>query len=457
MSLLVVVGRWCLRAMRGRRVDLGVVLVCCVLCSLPGCKPKTLSDELDELKERDSSIEYPITDFPVGIYKVRPSHAMRAMSQMSAAGTVILPEKMPEMPLEDVPVSGYVGAESCRECHEEIYESTLQTAHWNSSRPATLDTVMGPFDPPANELRTSVKDFTFTMLNEDGALWQKVTLKYGPRFTHKESIDIVVGSGKSGQSYLYWSDKALYQLPVSYMTEVDRWVNSPGYAEGTAAFCRPVTARCVECHMTSAYGYYNFLNLFEPETLNFGITCEKCHGPGKTHIAHHGDAQARTDRDPIYNPADDVRGRAGETCRLCHSGEGHALTSPLSYRPGRRLDSHYQFNESDTAGGIHTANQFQRLSLSKCFTGSEQMGCTKCHDPHRHERGDLAGFARKCMSCHQVTECRPAVERGAEGASSCVKCHMPLHDDEAITSEVDGMQFTPKMRDHFIRIVESAK
>jgi hypothetical protein len=61
-------------------------------------------------------------------------------------------------------------------------------------------------------------------------------------------FDIVLGSGRKGQSYLYWSGDQLFELPISYWTELGKWVNSPGYEDGSLDFSRPVTPRCLERH-----------------------------------------------------------------------------------------------------------------------------------------------------------------------------------------------------------------
>ncbi len=68
--------------------------------------------------------------------------------------------------------------------------------------------------------------------------------------TRSEQMEVVIGSGVRGQSYLYWHGDRLYELPVSYWSEGSRWINSPGYKDGTMSFSRAVTPRCLECHAT---------------------------------------------------------------------------------------------------------------------------------------------------------------------------------------------------------------
>ena len=41
-----------------------------------------------------------------------------------------------------------------------------------------------------------------------------------------ERIDVVAGSARKGQSYLFWKGDELFQLPVTFWTETNSWVNS---------------------------------------------------------------------------------------------------------------------------------------------------------------------------------------------------------------------------------------
>jgi hypothetical protein len=50
--------------------------------------------------------------------------------------------------------------------------------------------------------------------------------------SRSERIAVVVRSGEQGQTYLYWNEDQLFQLPVSYWTKLG-WVNSPGYRDGS--------------------------------------------------------------------------------------------------------------------------------------------------------------------------------------------------------------------------------
>src|SRR5438046_10142065 len=65
-----------------------------------------------------------------------------------------------------------------------------------------------------------------------------------------ERIELVVGSGRRGQTYLYWRGGLLFELPASYLVGVERWINSPGYVDGQIDFGRLIVPHCLECNST---------------------------------------------------------------------------------------------------------------------------------------------------------------------------------------------------------------
>ena len=116
--------------------------------------------------------------------------------------------------------------------------------------------------------------------------FQSAVARFPPSdtITHKERIDLVIGSGRKGQTYLYWKGSELFELPVSYWSETGQWMNSPGYPDGLPNFDKPIIPRCLECHATYIESLPPPLNHFEKTSVVLGITCEKCHGAGKMHV-----------------------------------------------------------------------------------------------------------------------------------------------------------------------------
>lgn len=155
-----------------------------------------------------------------------------------------------EKPVKIVNNSGQqlAGSAACANCHREIFSHFAHTAHNFTSQRASGETVKGSFERGKNLFSYSYYD-KVGMERRDSGLYQ---VEYDKNFTEKGSyrFDIVIGSGTRGQSYLYWKDKSLFQLPVSYFTMAEAWSNSPGYPMYNPDFKRPVTFRCLECHST---------------------------------------------------------------------------------------------------------------------------------------------------------------------------------------------------------------
>src|SRR5450432_264171 len=144
-----------------------------------------------------------------------------------------------------LPDSMYAGSASCMKCHKAICDSFAGTAHYFTSRPAVAEFIKGSFDSGKNHF--DYNQFVNVRLEKnDSGFFQTVYINGQP--SHSEAMDIVVGSVKKGQTYLYWKENLLYQLPISYYVPTKSWCNSPGYPAGMPRFSRLIGVRCLECH-----------------------------------------------------------------------------------------------------------------------------------------------------------------------------------------------------------------
>ena len=350
----------------------------------------------------------------------------------------------------------YVGDAACVSCHQAIADTYRSTAHAHTSSFGTGESIKGRFGPGFNILRTVNPNLFFTMDATDRGCFQRGVLRKSPAeiLERAERIDVVVGSGRKGQTYLFWDGNDLFQLPVSYWTELGDWVNSPGYIDGTADFDRPIAPRCLECHASSFTSRAPPLSRYDKASLVLGIACEKCHGAGAAHVARYRADPLPPPATPsaIVNPAKLPRDRQVDVCSLCHAGAGEPLTPALSFAPGDVLASHLVFAE--LAPGAHLdvhASQVQLMARSRCFRSTPTMTCTTCHQVHRPQR-DLADFAARCLACHRVENCKKFPALGHAIDRRCVECHMPLQETDQIVSSVNGRSVQPKVRNHQIAI-----
>jgi len=361
---------------------------------------------------------------------------------------------------------GYVGDQSCSPCHQEKAASFGYTSHHLTSQLPGPASILGSFKEGENVLMIrdpASKDvdprLSFKMDIEHGDYYQTAVAEQAPRkMSRSERIDIVTGSGVRGQTYPYWRENALFELPVSYWTDGDQWVNSPGYKDGTANFARHVDARCLERHATYIRSLSTDFeaNIYDRSSLVVGISCETCHGPGAAHVERERAASSKTKKSKdaaILNPAKFTPERQIELCGLCHSGGQRAELSPaFTYCPGAPLDQFFgpDAAEASDRPDVH-GNQVSMLKKSRCYRSSPSMSCSTCHDVHVKER-KAADYSERCLSCHRWQSCGASHRLGARIARNCIDCHMPMQQTDAIVSTTAGRNLRTSIRTHWIKI-----
>jgi hypothetical protein len=369
---------------------------------------------------------------------------------------MLLRSQLPSAPLAVPAVSsanGYAGDDACRPCHQKQFESYLGTAHYVASRLPSSDSIHGKFTSGANILRTSNPFLHFVMTATPEGFFQTAFAQLPPSDTvsHRERFGLVIGSGRKGQTYLYWRGDQLFEMPVSYWTETGQWMNSPGYHDGLPNFDKPVIPRCLECHTTYFRSLAPPANRFDTEDFVLGITCEKCHGPGGAHIA-----RAQAHKPPgqvpdIVNPAVLPPQRQIDLCALCHAGAGTPRGPSFSFTVGQDLGRYLSITDTapDTPTDVH-GHQVQQLEGSRCFR-SAQMTCATCHDVHQAQR-DTGAFSARCLTCHKAESCGRFPIMGSRILNRCVDCHMPLRKSNQIVFDTLGHQVRPQVRSHRIAI-----
>jgi len=356
----------------------------------------------------------------------------------------------------------YMGDSACRSCHADKITSFSNTAHHLTSQSPSNESILGSFDEGKNILKTSNPNLYFRMDSKPDGFYQTSVLTSSPSATsHAERIEVVIGSGRRGQTYLYWKRDQLFQLPVSYWTDLATWINSPGYRDGEANFDKRVIPDCLGCHMAygDAVGSPISSNQYKPESLVLGISCERCHGPGRQHMearraeAHRGEtATARKPGEFIINPAKLTRDRQIDLCSQCHGGLRTPLRNPFSYVPGEVLDKYFR---PDTSGPVPDTdvhgNQVALLQLSRCYQFSATMTCSTCHDVHQSQRNP-AMISERCLTCHRAQACGEFRRLKEKIVGACADCHMKVQASNVIVSSLQGKQARELVRNHWIKV-----
>jgi len=359
------------------------------------------------------------------------------------------------------PRADYVGDFACQSCHEVQAKTYALTAHHLTTSWPSASAVKGDFSSSGSILRTTNPYLHFKMSSGPGGYFQSAIEEPGPgkSISRTERIDIVAGEPRKGQSYLFWKGDELFQLPVTYWNETNSWVNSPSYPDGSPHFDKVIIPRCLECHAS----YFEWTpppaNHYRKGSLILGIICEKCHGPGREHVALHRAKASLPGGTPekIVNPAKLERDRQIDVCGLCHAGNGIPFAPALSFLPGKDLRDYIDLPVEGASDAVDVhGNQVELLRQSRCFQLTKTLTCTTCHDVHKTQR-NAADFSSVCLSCHQAQQCGEFSRVGKELAGNCVDCHMPLQESKVLFVRANGKTLHPQVRNHTIGIYSATK
>jgi len=379
---------------------------------------------------------------------------------------------------------GFVSSDACRACHPGNYASWHDSFHRTMTQVASPDTVRGPFDDVRLEnrgrsyhLQRRDDEFWVTMPDADWEDSMQIagqdlrTINDPPIVTRR--VVLVTGSHHM-QNYWVTSVRSneLYMLPFCYHLGEQRWFPSED------SFLKPPEAprsfshwnsNCIRCHSLAGNPgldpatidmRHNPSGILTSEVVEFGISCEACHGPAAEHIALHRNPLNRLRShgraDPtIVNPARCSSRTQSEICAQCHSNfvetdlEG-SFVKGLRYHAGDELAKSHRViryaSEEPAAPGqpgkfiywndgacCVGGDEYNGLVESPCYQRGA-LSCLSCHSMHHSEPNDQLTAAghdnRACTQCHQedrfVSRLSEHTHHAADsGGSQCYNCHMP--------------------------------
>ena len=329
-------------------------------------------------------------------------------------------------PLAHANQAGYLGPHVCAECHEERVHSFLQTNHFRTSRLPRVGDLTGSFEPGENVYVTRTPGLSFEMTQRGDQFFQSaVQVVDGQEERRTEQIGLVYGAGTIDEVYHYWNGDRLFQLPIAYLNPIDDWCNAPNYRDGLANFSREIPPACLECHNTHVDHVAGSVNQYKRETMILGVTCERCHGPGQEHVAHHRASPDDELARHIVHPGTLTRQQELDVCLQCHSEIEVRRRPAFSFRPGEPLEDYFRTHGDRDPEDDISANQIEGLSRSACFIQTE-MTCNTCHNPHIPEGPDnSASAANSCFVCHQAEQCGASETLPVDLRGECIDCHMP--------------------------------
>ena len=313
-------------------------------------------------------------------------------------------------------LSVWANDSTCTECHPEQVEAYRETGMGRSLGRSS--------NQPDATFTHEFSGTRFTVTSSAEGMLQRVERD---GWNSERPVDFVIGSGNHAFGYLIARGRHLFQSSISYYTRRGVWDVAPGYETNAhPEFERPVTAECLWCHAGRPRPIPGSLNQYSDPTFDAeAISCDRCHGPTREHLASPG-------ADTILTPSELSPRARDSVCEQCHlSGEARILNPNRAFgdfQPGMELEevfSVYLYDQGTTNTSVpefKVVSHVEQLAASRCAQVSgDSLWCGTCHDPHGKADDDASGYRRRCQGCHPPD----ALADHPEPAQDCVGCHMP--------------------------------
>ena len=358
----------------------------------------------------------------------------------------------------------YMGMETCASCHGDKHATFVHTGMGLSFDSATRQKSSAHFGAEHTVYDTANDLYYLPHWKNDKLYIKEYRLTQGDT-THLLDVHInyIVGSGQHTNSHLFTHNGYVFQAPITFYVQEQKWDLAPGFEGGNnSRFDRILNSECISCH--NAMPKLEGESDFKFTDIGRGIDCERCHGPGELHVKQRtegGGVDVTKEIDPtIVNPRKLSWERQIDLCQRCHLQglnvlkEGKKFTD---YKPGMKLSTIFEIYLPEYEGenaSFDMANHSQRFQMSQCFIKGNKENidftCISCHNPHVSVK--MTGtevYNTACKNCHQDKGCTEALPVLAAAENNCVSCHMPPSGSEDIPHV--------SVHDHYIRVPKAKK
>jgi tetratricopeptide (TPR) repeat protein len=380
--------------------------------------------------------------------------------------------------------AGYVGRDSCVQCHAEQVNLWQGSHHDLAMLHADKSTVLGDFsgatfnyagitskfyknrdrfmvrtDGPDGELADYEVKYTFgvTPLQQylvelDGGRLQALTIAWDAR----EKTE-----GGQRWFHLYPDEEVTYKDELHWTRASFNW-----------------NGMCAECHSTNLQKNYDSkTDTFKTSWSEINVSCEACHGPASNHLSwvktligrelkasdkNSGFEFAFDERKNVSWLMGDEASNAGtgtarrnverktdkeiEVCAQCHSRRS-AISA--DYQAGKSFSDHYMprlldegmyFADGQIQDEVYVYGSFLQ---SKMY--HQGVTCSDCHEPHSLQlRQEGNGVCLQCHAAEKFNSKKHHFHQSDSTGALCAECHMPARDYMVVDPRHDHSMRIPR-------------
>ncbi len=326
----------------------------------------------------------------------------------------------------------FVGDQVCASCHREEYELWKRSHHYFAMLPATDSTVRANFQQIRLEADGVVSDFYRRngdyFIRTQGPAGQIDSYRIAYTFGYYPLQQFLVRfpGGRYQVTRQSWDVDSLrwYHQYAGQHIAANDWLH---WTRGGQNW----NSMCAECHSTNVrMGYDLAADTFHTTWSLINVSCEACHGPGKSHVEWARSAGGNTSRSSaagamLLNRQSPATHQVA-VCAPCHSRRLTLLQEPMTsftllnyYLPEIVRTPLYH------ADGQINEEVYEYGSYLQSKMYMHGVKCTDCHDPHA---GTLKMTGNMlCLQCHkkELNDLSHTFHKPESAGSQCINCHMP--------------------------------
>lgn len=379
-------------------------------------------------------------------------------SDISVEKSSVTPTVLPLPPpiVAKVESASYVGAASCKQCHQTEFEAWQGSHHQLAMQEANEKTVLGDF----NNAKFKYNGIESTFFKRDGKFMVRtdgedgkltdypITYTFGVTPLQQYLIEFSGGryqalsiawdsrpKAEGGQKWfhLYPNEKVNHNDQLHWTKRYQNW-----------------NMECAECHSTHLQKGYDAATDSYKTTFNeINVACESCHGAASKHLdwakqakppysdddkglaaklqSNWQDAWKRIDGNPTAHREQPAKDELINTCWACHARrltlvEGKSPSLPLedTHHPSLLTQPTYhadgqQRDEDYTWGSFRQSKMFQ-----------QGVTCMDCHEPHSLKlRAEGNALCTRCHNAEKFDTEKHHFHKADSKGALCMDCHAP--------------------------------